>query len=413
MMRRVPRLFLSALLMLSAAEGALDRDALLRTIAAHNRSAKIERELKEWKDMGNDPYAQAQKKELTKQLHAVRRDDEVRKRLVMACLDKVRQTGDINARNKEGLTLLMAVANTGVDDAIVTVLRENPDLTYGDANGHTALWYEMRGMGHVLNAELLHQWHTAMAAGDAGKVRHVLDCGLSPATPTESGNPPLGEAIDRGLQDIISELIRHDTDISYTMADGRSLLEVAVEKGNAQAISYLLTFGGDEDERLRSGELPLRYLLRCGSPEAVLAFVKGADLGNRAEADTRVCCLAARLAPAETLQALLAAVEKPHEEDAHGNTPLLEAARRGDPAVYDAVLAANPPKWTNGRGETPLMHAALSGNEAMLRRVLETMPAELRDKADAAGRRAADYAALTPNPEALRALLEEPAPPAA
>lgn len=409
---RVSSLLLLLPLLMATAGAALDRDDLLRTIDAHNRSAKIERELKEWKDMGNDPYAKAQKKELTKQLHAVKRDDEARKRSVIACLDRVRQTGDINARSKEGLTLLMAVANTGVDDATAAVLRENPDLSYGDANGHTALWYEMRGMGHLLNSELLHRWHAALAAGDAEQVHHLLDCGLSPATPTESGNPPLGEAIERGLQGIIAELIKQDTDITYAMADGRSLLEVAVEKGNAQAISYLLTFGADADERLRTGESPLRYLLRSGSPEAVLAFVKGADLGNRAEGDTRVCCLAARLAPAETVKALLTAVEKPHEEDAYGNTPLLEAARRGDPAVYDAVLASAPSQWTNGRGETPLMHAALSGNEAMLRRVLETLPAELRDKADAAGRRAADYAALTPNPEALRALLEQPAPPA-
>lgn len=406
---RVPFLLLVLPLLTAAAEGALDRDALLRTIDTHKRSAKIEAELKEWKDMGNDPYAKAQKKELTKQLHAVKRDDEARKRLVITCLDRVRQTGNINARNKEGLTLLMAVANTGVDDAVAAVLREHPDLTYGDANGHTALWYEMRGMGHALNSELLHRWHTAMAAGNVEEVRYLMDCGLSPATPTENGNPPLGEAIDRESADIFNELMKHDCDLTATMADGRTLLEVAVEKSNAQAISALLTFGAEAAEHLRTGETPLRYLLRRGSPEAVLAFVKGAELGNRAEADTRVCCVAARLAPAETVKALLSAVEKPHEEDAYGNTPLLEAARRGNLAVYDAVAASAPPQWMNNRGETALMHAALSGDEAMLRRVLETMPAELRDKADAAGRRAADYAALTPNPEPLLQLLAQPA----
>lgn len=396
-------------LMLSAAEGALDAKGLMQTIDAQSRSAGIERELKEWKDMGNDPYAREQKKELTKQLHAVRRDDAARKRLVLDCLDKVQKTGDINARGKSGLTLLMAVANTGVDDATLAVLRENPDLTYGDAQGHTAAWYEMRGMGHALNTKLMQDWRRALADGNAEAVKHLLECGVSPATPTENGNPPLGEAIDRGLQEIFDELMKQDTSVTYPMADGRSLISVAVEKGNAKAISNLLAFGAEAEEPLPTGETPLRYLLRCGSPEAVLAYVKGADLGNTAEADTRVCCVAARLAPAETLRALLAAVPEPHAEDAYGNTPLLEAARRGDPAVYDTVLAAKPPAWANRRGETALMHAALSGNEAMLRRVLETMPAELRNKADAAGRTAADYAALLPNPEALNALLAPPA----
>lgn len=406
---RVPSLLLSLLLISATAEGAVDRDALLRMVDAQSRSAKIEQELKEWKDMGNDPYAKAQKKELTKQLHAVKRDDEARKRLVIACLDKVRQTGDINAGIKGGVTLLMAVANTGADDATEAVLRENPDLTRGDDQGHTALWYEMRGMGHTLNNRLMQQWRAAMAAGQAEEVRYLLECGLSPATPTENGNPPLGEAIDRGLDEIFTELMKHDTTVTYPMADGRTLMGVAVERGNARAISFLLTFGADADEHLSTGETPLRYLLRCGSPEAVVAFVKGAELGNRAEGDTRVCCVAARLSTAATVQALLAAVDAPHEEDAYGNTPLLEAARRGDLAVYDAVLASRPPRWQNSRGETPLMHAALSGSEAMLRRVLETMPPELRDKADADGRRATDYAALTPNPEPLRRLLAQPA----
>lgn len=396
-------------LMMSAAEGALDAKGLVQTIDEQSRSAGIERELKEWKDMGNDPYAREQKKELTKQLHAVRRDDAARKRLVLDCLEKVKKTGDINARGKSGLTLLMAVANTGADDATRAVLRENPDLTLGDERGHTAVWYEMRGMGHALNSKLMQEWHAALAAGDTEAVKRLLECGISPATPTENGNPPLGEAIDRGLQEIFDELMKQDTSVTYPMADGRSLITVAVEKGNAKAISNLLAFGAEAEEPMPTGETPLRYLLRCGTPEAVLAYVKGADLGNTAEADTRVCCVAARLAPAETLRALLAAVPEPHAEDTYGNTPLLEAARRGDPAVYDTVLAAKPPKWVNSRGETALMHAALSGSETMLRRVLETMPAELRTKADAAGRTAADYAAQLPNPVPLKALLAQPA----
>lgn len=406
---RLPFSVLLLPLLMAAAEGALDRGDLMRTLEAHSRTAEIEQQLKEWKDMGNDPYARAQKKELTKQLHAVRKDDQQRLRRVTACLDKVQKTGDINARSGEGLTLLMAVANMGVGDAVTAVLREKPDLSLTDKEGHTALWYEMRGMGHTLGTQLAMNWRAAMAEGNAEEVRHLLDCGISPGTPTENGNPPLGEAIDRGLQAVYEELVKHDTTQTYPMADGRSLMEVAVQKGNASAISYLLSFGGDADELLSTGETPLRHLLRRGQTEGVLAFLKGAELGNRAEAETRICCLAARFAPAETVRGLLAAVPKPHEEDAFGNTPLLEAARRGDITVYDAVLASNPPAWKNSRGETPLMHAALSGNAEMLRRVLETMPAELRDQADAAGRRAKDYAALLPNPDPLQALLAQPA----
>lgn len=400
---------LPLLLFAEAARAAVDGKELLSCIDAHSRSAKIEQELKEWKDMGNDPYARSQKAELTKQLHAVKRDDAARRRIVAACLEGVRKSGDINAVDREGRTLLMAVANTGVDAATAAVLREKPDMSLADCNGHTALWYEMRGMGRVLNTELTQRWHSALKAGDAEEVRRLLDCGVSPAIPSEKGNPPLGEALDGGHTDIVAELLRQDNAGIYPMADGRTLLEVAAAKGNASAIEYVLTHGAMAEESLSSGESPLRYLLRCGTPETVFAFLRGAELGNRAEGDTRVCCLAARHASAEIVRALLGALEKPHEEDAYGNTPLLEAARRGDVSVYDAVTDSGSFAWKNSRGETPLMHAALSGNEAMLHRVLETMPTELRSQADAAGCRASDYAALLPNAESLQALLVQSA----
>lgn len=411
MRRMKPRLPFACLLLpllFAAARGDVDGKALLATIDAHSRSAGIEQELKQWKDMGNDPYARAQKGELTKQLHAVKRDDAVRRQLVVSCLEAVRRTGDINTADAQGRTLLMAVVNTGVDDATAAVLREKPDLSLRDRDDHTALWYEMRGMGHALNNRLTEEWHRALEEGRADEVRRLLACGLSPATPTGKGNPPLGEAIERGLAEMVGELTE-DNAPTYPMADGRSVAEVAVTKGHAAAIEYLFSHGANAEENLSTGESPLRYLLRCGSPESVLAFLKGAELGNRAEGDTRVCCLAARYAPAETLRALLRTLDKPHEEDAYGNTPLLEAARRGDPGVYDAVLESGSSAWKNSRGETPLMHAALSGSEPMLRRVLETMPAGLRTQADAAGRRAADYAALLPNPEPLLQLLAQPA----
>lgn len=397
------------LLLAAGARAAVDGKELMRSIDEHSRSAKIEKELKEWKDMGNDPYARAQKTELAKQLHAVRRDDAARKRFVAACLDRVRKTGDINAADRDGCTLLMAVANTGVDDATAAVLREKPDLSLADRNGHTALWYEMRGMGHLLNNALTQEWCAALKAGNAEEVRLLMERGISPATPSEKGNPPLGEALDYGMADVVAELLKQDSVSPYPMADGRSLLEVAVAKGHADAIEYLLGRGANAEENLSTGERPLRYLLRCGTPEAVLAFLKGAEFTNRAEGDTCICCLAARFASAETLRALLRTLDKPHEEDAFGNTPLLEAARRGEVSVYDAVTDSGTFAWKNSRGETPLMHAALSGNEAMVRRVLETMPAELRKQADASGRCAADYAALLPNPEPIRALLEHPA----
>lgn len=408
-----PRLSSSLLLLpllAAAAHAALDKGALLRLIDENCRSAKIEREIKEWRGLEQEFGVRERKKELTRQLHAAKRDDNARKSRVAAAAERVLKSGRIDAADAEGQTLLMAVAEMGVDEATNAVLKEKPDLSLCDAKGHTALWHERRGMGHALSNRLTAEWQAAMEAGNAEAVRHLMDCGVPPTQFTKNGNPPLGEAIERGLQDVYDELRKQDMPCPAPMADGRSLLAVAVEKSNAQAIAHLLFFGVDAEERMNTGERPVRYLLRCGQPEALLAYLKGADLGNRAEEDTRVCCLAARFSSPEMLRALLAGVPNPHEEDAYGNTPILEAARRGDPAVYDAVAESRPPAWENSRRETALMHAALSGNPEMLRRVLDTMPAELRNRTDAAGRTAADFAALSPNPAPLLQLLSQPTP---
>lgn len=409
MCRSLSPCFLLPLLLAAAASAALDKAALQTALEEHSASAKLEREIQQWKQAGSDSYARARLNELNKRLHAVKREDDARRRAVTACLEKVQRSGNINACDKNGRTLLMAVANTGVDQATDLVLQENPDLTLTDREGHSALWYEQRAMGGLIHAALMQEWCEALEDGDAQRVSRVLDCGFAVSTPTAKGNPALGEAMDRGLEKVVTELLAHDAGASYPMADGRSLLEVAVEKNESMVITRLLANGANAEEPMRSGESMLRYLLRYGKPETVLAFLKGAELGNHAEGDTCVCCLAARYASAETLQALLTTLQKPHEEDAYGNTPLLEAARRGHPDVYNVVVNSGSFSWTNSRGETPLMHAALSGSVPMVQRVLETMPAELRSQADKAGRRAADYAALLANPQPIQELLAQPA----
>lgn len=406
-MKLSPFLCLALLpLLTSAAAGALDRGYLLRTIDADCRSARIAVQVKEWSALSDLPHVRERKQELAKQLNEVRRRDEVLRRRVVTCLDRVQKSGDINARGEGGTTLLMAVAATGVDDAVAIVLREQPELDAQDDRGRTALRYEEEGMGHELSNLLQQRWQQALAAGDAEAVEQLLNSGLSPDTPTAQGNPPIGEALEHGRSAIYDALLRRECSVTHPMADGRSLLEVAAEHKNAAAIAHLLQFGADPDTRLLSGEPLLRLLLRRGDSACVQAFVRGASLGNRAEADTLLTCLAARLSSADTVRALLGSVENPHAEDAYGNTPLLEAARRGDVAVYDAVTDSRPPAWENSRGETALMHAALSGKADMVRRVLETMPAELRDKRDAAGRSAADYAALHPTPAAVLKALD-------
>lgn len=384
-----------------------DKAALMAAISADMRSESMEQQLKAW-PQGYDPKG---KQALQRSLQRLKAEEGGKRQRVSAMADKVLRSKNINARNDRGATLLMLVAATGSARAVEMVLAEAPDCSVQDNSGNVALQYEKDGGGSALQRHLKHLWQQAFRDNDAEAVAHLLDCGVSPSTTVGEGNPPLGEAIERGLGNIFTELSFRPCVVTEVMRDGRTLTEVALQKGDAKALSYLLAFGAAADEPLSNGETPLRYLMNKGDVACATVFIKGAKIPNRTEGST-LGCLAARYSTPEMVSAVLKLAENPDAEDPYGNTPLLEAARRGHVAVYDAVLAANPASvWVNSLGESVLMHAALSGNPAMVERVLATMPAKLNGNKDKKGKTALDYAALLPqNPAmpAVKAAMETP-----
>ena len=396
-------LLLSALL--PTAEGAVNREALMNALKTRSHAAELETQIK------NLPKGVSSKlkSSLQRELRRAQVTEANKRQRVSACLEAVAKKKDINATVKGGVTLLMAVANAGVDEATELVLAENPALDAKDAEGRTALQYEQAGGGSVLAKELSAQWGSAIETGNTEAVRHLLECGVS-ASAAVKGNPPLGLAILRDQQEIFDELSYNNPMVTAVMYDGRTLTEIAIRKKNATALVFLLSNGAAALEPMRDGDSPLHYVLSHGDEACAECFIRTAKIGNRVEGlHTTVACMAARVAPPAVLKKVLPLLPGAAEEDAYGNTPLAEAARRGSLEAYNVVQEVLPAcPYTNRRGETVLMHAALSGNAELVKTLLETLPPKLVQGKDADGKSAADYARLVPHNPVLPLLETAP-----
>lgn len=396
-------LLLSALL--PTAQGAVKKEALMNLLKTRSYAAALESQIKQL-PKGVSPKL---KNSLQRELRRAQMTEANKRQRVAACLDAVAKKGNINAAVNGGVTLLMAVAAVGVDEATQMVLAENPDLEAKDAENHAALHYEQAGGGTVLAGALAAQWGSAVESGNVEAVRHLLNCGVS-ASAAVKGNPPLGLAMLRDQGELFDELSCNSPVVTDTMYDGRTLTEIAIRKKNAAALAFLLENGAAALEPMRDGDSPLHYVLSHGDEACAESFIRAAKIGNRVEGlHTTVACLAARVAPPAVLKKVLPLLPGAAEEDAYGNTPLHEAARRGSLEAYNAVQEVLPNcPYVNRCGETVLMHAALSGNAEAVKKMLETLPPNVVQGKDAAGKSAADYARLLPNNPVLPLLETAP-----
>lgn len=391
--------------LLPAAQGAVEKAALLNELKTKSYAAALESQLKNL-PKGVSPKLRSSLQSECRRAQALELN---LLRQVAACLEAVGQKNNINAPAKGGVTLLMAVAAMGVDEATRMVLAEKPALNAKDAAGHTSLQYESQRGGTLLARTLAAQWVQAVEAGDVEAVRYLMECGVSAAASVQ-GNPPLGLAMLRGQQELFDELCCGTPVVTDMMHDGRTLTEIAVRTGNAAALSFLLSNGAAASEPMRDGDSLLHYVLSHGDAACAEIFIRAGKISNRAEdLHTTVACMAARVASPAVLKKVLPLLPGAAEEDAYGNTPLAEAARRGSIEAFDAVQEVLPDcPYANRGGETVLMHAALSGNTALVKKLLETLPPTLVQGKDAKGRSAADYARMLPNNPVLPLLENAP-----
>jgi len=150
----------------------------------------------------------------------------------------------------------------------------------------------------------------------------------------------LADALMRGHNDRVAELLGQGADVNGTQADGSTALHWAAYANDPQAVRLLIAAGAAPDARTRTGMTPLLLAAEAGS--------------------------------AEIVRQLLAAGAEVDGAFRNGETPLMMAARTGDTTTIDALVEAGADieAAETIRGTTALMWAAAYANPAAVDRLV-------------------------------------------
>ena len=397
-----------------AASGALNAGALRDALKQEpSNITQMEQELSE---LRKDKEDAKQNRELISDLrrdisHSKAEYTKARSAALNA-LKKAEQSRNINHRDEQGRTLLMMVAATGLDSATQMVLREKPLLNIADKHNRVAYDYERAAGGNAITEHLKQMWQQAVPPMQCERMEELMDCGADPnwqvavelaETGEATQEAPIVLALQANNQTAFDLLMSFDASPETRTQDARKLVELVVEQQNVQAFITLLEKGCKTDTVFSDGRPMFEHLLAAGAEHCLNAWLrKATDTPGTASN----ICLIARRGTLQAVQLIFSAhKEALNTEDAEGNLPLHEAARRGEPAIYHALLQAGAtPHAANMRGETPLMHAALSGSADMLTTVLKDISPEQLQARDEAGHTAIHYARLAQDKAAEQTL---------
>jgi uncharacterized protein len=181
----------------------------------------------------------------------------------------------------------------------------------------------------------------AAKAGNLEAVRTFLEQPKAANVASKDGTTALHWAADHDDLAMARALIRAGANVKTANRYGVTPIYSAAVHGNAAMIELLLNAGGDPNIALPEGESPLMTAARTGKAEAVrLLLARGAAV-NAAERWKQQTALmwAAHEGNAEVARILIEAGASVSARSIFGWTPLLFAARQGQIATIDALVA--------------------------------------------------------------------------
>ena len=182
---------------------------------------------------------------------------------------------------------------------------------------------------------------TAAADQDAAVVRALVGEGADVDAARADGATALLWATHWDDLETVDLLLTAGADVNAADDHGVTPLERAAENASVPTVRRLLEAGADVNAAQTSGLTPLMTAARTGSAGVVRALVgHGADV-NALTRETRSSALmwAVSEPHPEIVRLLLDAGADPHLSTTKGFTPLMFAARNGDVATAEALLA--------------------------------------------------------------------------
>ncbi|KAK3247941.1 hypothetical protein CYMTET_42571 [Cymbomonas tetramitiformis] len=271
----------------------------------------------------------------------------------------------------------------------------------------------------------------ALAFGQETATRALLEAGAGVSAGT--GQRPVHAAAEKGMVEMVRELVDKGAEVDAEDAEGRTALTVALafgqeaaaralleagagvnagtgrrplhvaaEKGKVEMLIELAGKGAEVDAEDREGRTALMVALAFGQEGAARALLE-AGAGVNAGTGQRPLHAAAKKGMEEMVRELVGKGAEVDAEDGEGRTALTVALAFGQEGAARALLEAGA-GVNAGTGQWPLHAAAKKGMEEMVR-VLAVKGAEV-DAEDGEGRTALTVALAFGQEAAARALLE-------
>lgn len=245
----------------------------------------------------------------------------------------------------QNIPALVNLAKSGDWQQLTTLLEDglDPNTTHGD--GTTALHWAS-----------YHDNHSA--------VRTLLRAGADENSSTDLGVTPLWLAAENGNEEITRLLLEEGADPNISLLSGESILMTAAQNGNGNVVRALLESGADPNIAATRQQTALMWAANESHHEAVRALIEhGADIHARSLVRRQY-------------------VKSEKEQDSNdaykfwvaegGNTPLMFAARAGDPiSARHLVRAGADVNEVNAFGTSPLIMAIHAGNIELIRNLLD------------------------------------------
>lgn len=271
---------------------------------------------------------------------------------------------NLNIPQTKGLTPLYRAVYFGHKDLVAFLLTlPGIDVNKADATGETPLyWAAYQGYSDIVSLLL-------KAPGiDVNKAEQ------------QYGWTPLLRAASDGLTEIVNLLIQApDINVNAMSKVGDTPLSCAAINGRTNVVRALLKTPGIDIEQAcdTSGLTKLRLAASCGLTEWILELINnGVDPNTKDAHGYTPLCQAACIGQNDVVKILLTAPDiDVNLEDAYGWTPLCYAASQGHIETVKMLLAAPgiDANKANNEGETPL-HCAVSAQQPAIVRLLLQVP---------------------------------------
>ncbi len=206
--------------------------------------------------------------------------------------------------------------------------------------------------------------HWAAYRDDLSAARLLLGAGAAAGAANELGVTALHLACENGSGELVRALLAAGADARAALPSGETALMTAARAGAADAVAALVAHGADVNARESiEGQTALMWAVSERHPEVVAVLIEaGADVHERSRVRPVVTARSARTAG----EGAVAVVPE------GGFSPLLFAARSGDPDAARRLLAAGAdPHDAAPDGASALVVAAHSGHGALARLLLE------------------------------------------